>query len=518
MAITDFFDRGVLLNRDGCAFVKDEQRWTFGEASDITCQVAHALLGLGLPKETKAAVLSANHPLSWMCVLGLWRAGCTWVPVNPRSSFDEQEQLLDGFDVEVLFFQHYFSPIVDQLRAKCPKLKHLICIDAESTNSTALLTWIAQQPTHVPSHLCEPDDLAAIMPTGGTTGLPKGVMLSHRNLGVSISYSIQSAYYAPQEKIVNLAAAPMTHSAGFLSLPASARGGTVVVLTKPDPDALLDAIEQHGVTEFFLPPTVIYRLLETPGIERRNFSSLRYFMYGAAPMSIGKLKQALKVFGPVMFQGYGQTEAPGGIAVLRPGDHFVNGEVANDERLSACGLPSPFNALAIKDFDGKLLPQGQSGEICVRGDIVMKGYYKQPDKTEESIRNGWLHTGDIGHLDAQGFLHITDRQRDVIITGGFNVYPSEVEQVIWTHPAVVDCAVVGVPDDKWGEAVKAVVEIKPDAQVTSEEIIALCKEKLGSVKAPKTVDFMNTLPRSPVGKVIKKALRDRYWQEANRQI
>ncbi|MBK7656238.1 MAG: AMP-binding protein, partial [Betaproteobacteria bacterium] len=210
--------------------------------------------------------------------------------------------------------------------------------------------------------------------------------------------------------------------------------------------------------------------------------------------------------------------APGGIAVLRPGDHFENGEVASDNRLSACGLPSPFNTLAIMDFDGNALAQGQSGEICVRGDIVMKGYYKQPDKTAETIRNGWLHTGDIGHLDHQGFLHITDRQRDVIITGGFNVYPSEIEQVIWTHPAVVDCAVVGVPDDKWGEAVKAVVEVKPNAQVTAEEIIALCKEKLGSVKAPKSVDFLNSLPRSPVGKVIKKVLRDSYWQEANRHI
>ncbi|MBP7779978.1 MAG: AMP-binding protein [Burkholderiaceae bacterium] len=518
MAITDFFDRGVLLNRNGCAFVLDELRWSYAEAHEITCKIGHALLGLGLPKETKAAVLSANHPLSWMCVLGLWRAGCTWVPVNPRSSLEEQEQLLDGFDVEVLFFQSYFSQSVEQLRAKCPKLKHLICIDGVAPGSSTLASWIADQPVDPPRHLCEPDDLAAIMPTGGTTGIPKGVMLTHRNLGVSIGYSIQSAHYAPQENIVNLAAAPMTHSAGFLSLPASARGGTVVVLTKPDPGALLNAIEAHGVTEFFLPPTVIYRLLETPGIERRNFSSMRYFMYGAAPMSVGKLKQALKVFGPVMFQGYGQTEAPGGIAVLRPGDHFENGEVASDNRLSACGLPSPFNTLAIMDFDGNALAQGQSGEICVRGDIVMKGYYKQPDKTAETIRNGWLHTGDIGHLDHQGFLHITDRQRDVIITGGFNVYPSEIEQVIWTHPAVVDCAVVGVPDDKWGEAVKAVVEVKPNAQVTAEEIIALCKEKLGSVKAPKSVDFLNSLPRSPVGKVIKKVLRDSYWQEANRHI
>jgi len=518
MAITDFFDRGCLLNREGTAFAMDGQRWSFNEAYDTTCKVAHALLDLGLPKETKAAVLSANHPVSWMCVLGLWRAGFVWVPVNPRSSEPEQQQLVHAFDVEVLFFQQAFWPVVQQLQAQCPLLRHLVCLDGAVPGCLSLPEWISGRPATPPDYFCEQDDLAALMPTGGTTGMPKGVMLTHRNLGTSIAFSIINATYQPQDAIVNLAAAPMTHSAGFLSLPATARGGTVVVLTKPDPAALLDAIEQHGVTELFLPPTVIYRLLETPGIRQRQLSSLRYFMYGAAPMSVGKLKEALQVFGPVMFQGYGQTEAPGGIAILRPGDHFVDGQVAPDERLSACGVPSVLNALAIMDDEGKVLPQGSSGEICVRGDIVMKGYYKQPDKTAESIRNGWLHTGDVGHLDAQGYLHITDRKRDVIISGGFNVYPSEVEQVLWTHPAVLDCAVVGVPDDKWGEAVKAVVELKPQAQVSAEDLIALCKAQLGSVKAPKSVDFVNVLPRSPVGKVLKKNIRAPYWQQADRRI
>jgi acyl-CoA synthetase (AMP-forming)/AMP-acid ligase II len=196
----------------------------------------------------------------------------------------------------------------------------------------------------------------------------------------------------------------------------------------------------------------------------------------------------------------------------------VNGQIASDERLSACGLPSVLNAFAIMDEHGNQLPKGSTGEICVRGDIVMKGYYKQPDKTAESIINGWLHTGDIGHLDTDGYLHISDRKRDVIISGGFNVYPSEVEQVLWTHPAVLDVAVIGVPDEQWGEAVKAVVELKPNASVEAEELIALCKQKLGSVKAPKTIDFSSALPRSPVGKVLKKDIRDVYWKTAGRRI
>lgn len=518
MAIFDFFDRGCSLNGQATAFVMDGQRWSFNEAQGITYRVANALASLGLPKETKAAVLSANHPVSWMCVIGLWRAGFAWVPVNPRSSVQEQQQLLDGFDVEVLFFQQDFAPVVVQLREHCPTLRRLVCIDGSEPGCESLPAWIADQPKTPPMVACDPDELAAIMPTGGTTGLPKGVMLTHRNLSVSVANAIINNHYDPQASIVNLAAAPMTHSAGFLSLPASARGGTVVVLTKPDPAALLDTIEQHRVTEFFLPPTVIYRLLEMPNIRQRDFSSLRYFMYGAAPMSIEKLKQALTVFGPVMLQGYGQSEAPGGIAAMRPGDHFVDGNVASNERLSACGRPSVLNALAIMDDEGRALPQGHSGEICVRGDIVMKGYYKQPDKTADTIVDGWLHTGDVGHLDAEGFLHITDRKRDMIISGGFNVYPSEVEQVLWTHPAVLDCAVIGVPDDNWGEAVKAVIELKAEAQASAEELIALCKERLGPVKAPKSVDFVASLPRSPVGKVLKKELRETYWRDVARRI
>jgi acyl-CoA synthetase (AMP-forming)/AMP-acid ligase II len=518
MSLIDYFDRGRSLDGQAVAYEMDEQSWTFDEAYDVSSRVAQALVAHGFGLETKGAVLSANHPMSWMCVLGIWRAGLSWVPVNPRSTASENGDLLEGFDVEVLFFQKYFSPMVESLRKACPRLRMLVCVDGSVDGCESLQSWVERYPAEPPAVQVEPENLAAIMPTGGTTGRPKGVMLTHRSLCVSIANGIVNTPYASGESIVNLAAAPMTHTAGFLSLSATARGGKVLVLTKPDPVSLLDAITGKKVTEFFLPPTVIYRLLETPNIRDLDFSSLRYFMYGAAPMSVGKLKSALEIFGPVMLQGYGQTEAPGSIAFLRPSDHFVNGKVASDERLSSCGLPSVFNALAIMDERGNPLPKGSTGEICVRGDIVMKGYYKQHEKTAESIINGWLHTGDVGSLDAQGYLHITDRKRDVIISGGFNVYPSEVEQVLWTHPAVLDVAVIGVPDEQWGEAVKAVVELKPNATVDAAELIALCKASLGSVKAPKTVDFTATLPRSPVGKVLKKDLRDIYWKNAGRRI
>jgi acyl-CoA synthetase (AMP-forming)/AMP-acid ligase II len=241
-------------------------------------------------------------------------------------------------------------------------------------------------------------------------------------------------------------------------------------------------------------------------------------MYGAAPMSVDKLKKAIDLWGPVMAGGYGQTEAPASIANLPPDHHFVNGQLASDTRLSSVGRPNPLIRVEMMNDDNEILPRGETGEICVRGDLVMKGYYKQPDKTAETIIDGWLHTGDIGHIDAEGYLHITDRKKDMIISGGFNVYPSEVEQVIWSHPAVQDCAVIGVPDEKWGEAVKAVVELNPGQNVTADELIALCKEKLGSVMAPKTVDFIPALPRSTVGKVLKKDLRESYWRDTERKV
>ncbi len=510
MPLISLFDRGASLGRDRIAYVRGSTEISFGAALDQTYRIARALQAQNLPRGTHCAVLSDNDPASWLCVLAVWRAAHVWVPLNPRSPLPEHLHLLQGFDVEVLFYKQMFAPLIAEIARQCPGLKLLICIDGVVDGSASLTQLVADQPALPPNIVAGEEELAAIMPTGGTTGRPKGVMLSHRNLVVSVINGIVNTPYAPGEPIVNLAAAPMTHTAGFLSLPATARGGKVVVVTKPDPAELLDIVTGQGVTEFFLPPTVIYRLLEMPGIEQRDFSRLKYLMYGAAPMSVEKLRRALQLFGPVMQQGYGQTEAPGAIAFLRPGDHYRNGQVADDARLSSCGLPSVFNSTAIMDDQGNILPQGSTGEICVRGDIVMQGYYKQPDVTAQTVIDGWLHTGDLGHIDAEGFLHITDRKKDMIISGGYNIYPSEVEQTIWGHPAVLDCAVIGVPDPDWGEAVKAVVELKPGAQVSAEELIALCKQQLGSVKSPKSIDFIESLPRSPVGKVVKKDLREIY--------
>jgi acyl-CoA synthetase (AMP-forming)/AMP-acid ligase II len=517
MAIIDFFDRGWRINPQGTAYIQGERRYSFQETGELSCRIANALVGAGFGRGAKGAVWSDNDVTAWTCALGLWRAGMAYIPVNGRNAAEENQFILDFFDCDILFYQQAFAPLIDALRPRLPKIRLWVCIDGEQPQAPSLTQWTADQPATAPRVDIDMDDVVMLSATGGTTGMPKGVMNTHRSMQTYFAH-FMIAFPYQGARPVNLAAAPMTHTAGMLSLPCTAQGGTVVVVTKPDPAAMFGAIAQHKVTELFLPPTVIYRLLDIPGIEKLDFSSIRYFLYGAAPMSVEKLKRAIEVFGPIMGGGYGQTEAPASIACLPPAQHFVDGKLASDERLSSVGRPSPLIRVEIMNERNEILARGETGEICVRGDLVMKGYYKAPDKTAETIVDGWLHTGDIGHIDAEGFLHITDRKKDMIITGGFNVYPSEVEQVIWAHPAVQDCAVIGVPDDEWGEAVKAVVELNAGQSVGADELVALCKQKLGSVKAPKTVDFVEALPRSPVGKVLKKDLRERYWQGVQRKI
>ncbi|MEG0051791.1 MAG: AMP-binding protein [Comamonas sp.] len=518
MAIIDFFDRGWQRNPNGVAYAMDTRKFTFQQTGVLSCQIANALLARGLARETKCAVWSLNDPVAWTCVLGAWRAGLAWVPINPRSSMADNAQLLDAFDCEVLFFQQAFWPAIASIVDKLPQLKLLVCIDGEAGSAIRLETLIKGQPDTPPAIHYAMDDVVAVQPTGGTTGAPKGVMNTHRSVQTMVAHAMMACHYGSGDVPVFLAAAPMTHSAGLASLACTAQGGTTVILQQADPAVLCEAIARHRVTELFLPPTVIYALLSLPDIRTRDFSSLRYFLYGASPMSVEKLREAISVFGPVMTEFYGQTECLGTISIMRPAEHLVGDQVADDLRLSSCGRISPLVSVAILDDDGKPCAPGMPGEICASGDLLMKGYYKAPEKTAETIVDGWLHTGDIGYLDADGYLHITDRKKDMIITGGFNVYPSAVEQVIWAHPAVQDCAVIGVPDEKWGEAVKAVVELKPGCAVQAEELIAQCKSRLGSVQAPKSIDFVASLPRSPNGKVLKKDIRAPYWMDAQRVI
>jgi acyl-CoA synthetase (AMP-forming)/AMP-acid ligase II len=279
------------------------------------------------------------------------------------------------------------------------------------------------------------------------------------------------------------------------------------------------SIERHRVTTLFLPPTAIYTMLAHPEARRHDFSSLQNLIYAAAPMSVGKLREAMELFGPVMVQTFGQAEAPMLCTILTREDH-VDAIVRGDEaRLASCGRPALLTQVMIVDDAGRPLPAGETGEIAVKGDLLMAGYFENPEASAACrIGEGWQRTGDVGFIDDAGFVSITDRKRDMIITGGFNVFPAEIEQVLWSHDAVQDCAVIGCPDEKWGEAVLGVVELKPGRACGAEELIALCRQRLGSIRTPKRIDFWPELPRSPVGKVLKREIRDHYWGRETRRI
>jgi len=335
-------------------------------------------------------------------------------------------------------------------------------------------------------------------------------MLTGTNLETMSAITLMS--YPFEGRPVYLALAPLTHAAGVLCFPVLSLGGEVVVMRAPDVPAFLDLIGRHGVTHTFLPPTLIYMLLGHEAVATTDLSSLQCFWYGAAPMSTARLEEALRVIGP-MAQLFGQTEAPMMVSMLPPADHYnADGTVAT-QRLASAGRPAPLVTVGIMDPDsGELLAAGERGEIVVRGSLVMAGYYKNPEATEAASRHGWHHTGDVGYLDEDGYLFIVDRLKDMIITGGFNVYSAEVEQALMQHPAVRDCAVVGLPDDKWGERVTAVIE--PSAEVAPEELVAFVKARIGSVKAPKQVELWPELPRSRLGKVLKADVRTRLTREA----
>ncbi|GAB3076319.1 AMP-binding protein [Nocardioides zeae] len=518
MPIIDFFDRGWASSPDAVAYCTDDESWTYDEARELSCRIGHALLDEGLQREGKVAVLSPNAPLAWICVLGVWRAGGAWVPLNPGNPAHENADLLRRFDVEVLFYDPALADQVEEFVRQGLDLR-LVAL-RPAADVTVLEDWLGGRPSYPPVVVGQQmDDVVAISPTGGTTGVPKGVMNTHRSFSVMVVHQMLALAYTEDEHPVNLAAAPMTHTAGLFSLQTSARGGTVVVVPRATPEHILPAIEKHGVTELFLPPTVIYRLLDVLADRVVDTSSLKYVMYAAAPMSSRKLRAGIERLGPVFIECYGQVEAPAAITFMRPEEHLRDGVVADDDRLSSCGRPYPLVRVAIKDPDeGTVLAPGETGEICVQGDLVMKGYYRDPERTAETIRDGWLHTGDLGRLDEDGYLHLTDRKKDMIITGGFNVYPGEVEQVIWSLPEVEDCAVVGAPDADWGERVTAVVELKPGRSLDEDAVVAHCRSSLSGVKTPKQIVFVDQLPRSANGKVLKRDVRQRFWAAADRAI
>jgi fatty-acyl-CoA synthase len=504
MRLADYLDKGASLDPDAPCLTTDGETRSYGEVRQLSVRIAAALAAREVVPGDRVAVLSGNDPTAFTCVFGISRAGAVWCPINPRSEASENRELLDLFGCTVLFFQASFAPLVEKIRSDLPALTTLVCLDADVPFALAFSLFLSEGDAVDRPAL---DDLAMIVGTGGTTGRPKGVELTGANLEAMTAITLMS--YPWPDRPVYLALAPLTHAAGVLCFPVLARGGEIVIMRKPDVADFIALIARHRVTHTFLPPTLIYMVLAHSTLDGADLSSLQCFWYGAAPMSPSRLAEALQRIGPVMAQLFGQTEAPMMISTMAPADHYLPDGTIAVARLSSAGRPSPLVTVGVMGPDGELLPRGGTGEIVARGSLVMRGYHRDPEATAAASAHGWHHTGDIGYLDDDNYLFIVDRAKDMVITGGFNVYSTEVEQALMQHPAVQDCAVIGLPDDKWGERVTAVLQLRAGATVDKAELVAFVKERLGSVKTPKQIEIWDDLPRSKVGKVLKADLRTR---------
>ena len=520
MRSIDYFDKRAKLHPDRLVLVDGEARYTYAELRVLTHRMASAMCASGLKRQEPAAILSPNHASVLVSLLGFWRAGAVWIPVNTRNALDANIAYLNYVRAAWLFYHSSYAEDARAIKAQVPSLRHLICLDRADGEHPCFEDFLDLGSTDEEFQdwgdpIGNPDDLVAIIATGGTTGPAKGVRIPNRSWGTLLETVVN---VMPCENPVCLATAPLTHAAGPIAMAAVAMGATVVILPQFDAERVMGAIQTHRVTHMFLPPTALYSMLAHPRVRAFDYSSLRYFLLAGSPVSPDKLKRAVEVFGPCMCQSYGQTEChmiatwlpPDVVAAAAAGDH--------PERLMSCGRASTSVRVEIMDDEGRLLPPGEVGEIVARGGLVGDGYYEMPEATAEVRAHGWHHTGDVGRQDADGFYYIVDRKKDMIVTGGFNVFSAEVEAAVMELAQVRECAVIGVPDEKWGEAVTAIVALYAGASVSEAEIIAHCKARLGGVKAPKAVHIRAEVPRTAAGKFDKKAIRAEFWSGAERNV
>jgi len=521
MRIIDFLERSPAFTKGDAKFIDidNDLSLSYQEVFNVAQHIALKLKEKGIKEQDVIATYAPNSVAAYCCIFAISQLGAIWLPLNVRNTLEANLKLLKKSGTRLLFVDSNILASNPEL-AKQYKDENCLSFTGKEIAGIGIQTFTEGIDQKAEDNLLRTDapELISLFPTGGTTGDSK--LAEWGYLTWQSMVSIQNELM-PEPDIVSsyLVSAPMTHAAGVASFAPMLQGSNIIVMEGMVPDVLLSIIEKYKVTHLFLPPTAIYMLLAHEGVKNHDYSSLRYFWYAAAPMSVEKLKEAIDVFGPVMVQTYGQAESPMVCTFLSAKDHADAVATGDFSKIRSCGKTAPQIGLAIMDDDANLLPAGQEGEIAVKGDLLMRCYFNNPDATKEIRVDGWQKTGDVGVFDDDGYLSIVDRKRDMIISGGFNVYPGEIEQLIWGHPTIKDCAVIGIPDEKWGEQVTAVVELKdPDVKPDAQEIIALCKQKLGSVKSPKEILIWDELPRSPVGKVLKKEIRKYFWDKVGRKI
>ena len=508
---------------DRDAFVWDGGRLSYRATAEAIGRLQAVFAAAGLGRGSRVALLAANQVDAWCAGAAVQASGGTVTWLHQLASLDDHLFQLADFGAEALVADTgLFTQRAGDLAAKAmgpgSRLKQVFTL-AKSDLGVDLQAAVQRVGHHSARDLSLPDDLSTINYTGGTTGRSKGAMRRQAGLAAMV-LDVSHSFELP-ECPRYLAAAPMTHVAGTLVQPTLMRGGTVRLMNGFNPQRLLQLIAEEHINLTLLVPTMIYTLLDSPELDRSDLSSLHSLIYGASPMSPSRLVEGLERMGPVFAQLYGQTEGYP-ISYLTRADH----DKARPELFASCGAATAGTTIALLDEHDQPVPQGEVGELCVRSAQVMDGYLNQPALTADTLKNGWLHTGDMGRADDRGYHFLVDRKKDMIVSGGFNVYPRDVEDAISAHPAVAMVAVIGVPDAKWGEAVTAVVQCRPgslpgspaEQQALADTLVELVRQRKGSVQAPKRVDFTTEMPRTAVGKIDKKVLRAPYWAGQSRQV
>ena len=495
------------------AFFFEGHETTFSGFDKRTSQVANGLIALDQKPNARIGYMGMNSDKYFEVLLGSAKANTVVVGVNWRLAGPEVVYVLNDAGCETMFVGAEFVPLIEAVKANCPKLKHVIAIDGGHATWPAYAPWRDKQSDKDPNLSIKADDDAIQLYTSGTTGHPKGVQLTNGNY-MAFFRSSQDASWADFEVgDPNLIAMPNFHVAGAnMGLTTLAQGSFGVVMKTVTPDAVFDAIEKFRIKNIFLVPAVILMLVQHPRIKTTDITCVKRMFYGASPITEELLKTAQAIFKDCnFFQLYGLTETVGAGTALQPDDH-------RGPLLRSCGKPYPGLDIKVVDGEDREVKQGDVGEILIRGGTVMKGYWNKAGATAKAIKNGWFYTGDAGYFDKDGYLFIHDRVKDMIVSGGENIYPAEVENAIFGHEAVADVAVIGVPDEKWGEAVKAIVVLKPGQKATSEDIITFTRTRIAGYKLPKSVDFIEALPRNPSGKILRRELREPYWAGRERRV
>jgi long-chain acyl-CoA synthetase len=503
----DIPKKGATLFPEKTALVFEGIRISYREMNNRVNRFANALIALGCKKGERLAILSENTHKFLEVYFAAAKAGMSVTPLNFRLSDSELTHIVNDSEAGICIAGNGYEERFQALNDELENIKTWIALDGHFKGYLYYEDLIRGASGEEPRVEINEDDLMILMYTGGTTGLPKGAMLSHRNL-LSAMYGLIIGYSFTRNDI-ECFILPLFHVSFWPALCVLMVGGTVAIVRRPDLQEVLQVIQDEKCTHINLVPTLLGWILALPNLDDFDLSSLRIISYAGSPMPPEVLKRCINKFGNIFSQGYGLTEAAPLCTVFFPEDHAFEGPKAG--LLKSVGKEGATVELRILDENDKPVKPGEVGEIAAMGKNIMMGYWKNPQLTAKTLRGGWLHTGDIGTIDAEGYIYLVDRKADMIITGGENVYPKETEDVLYEHPAVQECAVASAPDEKWGERVQAVVVLKEGHTVTEEELIQHSKKRLAGYKCPKKIEFWDELPKTPVGKIIRKKVKEYYW-------